>query len=188
MNRRVLASVALVVLALVVALCLALLQRGRDAMAKSDAALERGDIVLAITFAERAALARLPGSPFPKRGYARLLELGSRYASNNEERWAKEAYGAALRAARTTGNEDLAEVATARAALIELDARRDPTGPSAKPPITTGDLAPRDHVRLLMASSVLVFAAGLVWLARGGRHAWAVTAVGFVGLVLAALQ
>lgn len=192
MNRTRFTLATAMVLAAVVLVVAVLLQRGNDALTKSDEALARGDLRAAIVFAERAAQARLPWSPYPEEGYRRLLEIAAKRASENDEATAKLAYAAALRAARTTGDADNRSADEARAGLAKIDARaKAGPAPSAldrdRDRVST-DLAPAPWVRSALAASVVLVIAGLASLTRGARVAWPLLAVGLVTLVFAALQ
>lgn len=196
MNRKRFALATAMVLAAVALVVAVLLQRGNDALKKSDDALARGDLPAAIVFAERAAQARLPWSPHAEEGYRRLLEIGDQRASENDDATAKLAYAAALRAARTTGDVDHRSAGEARAGLAKIEARskvNSATGTVDRNRDRDRDrasteLAPAPRVRFALAASVILVIAGLASLTRNARYAWPLLAVGLVALVFAALQ
>jgi hypothetical protein len=71
---------------------------GREALVDSDAAAARGDLAGAVARARDAAEAVVPGSPYPKEGYARLEAIARGAEARGDERTALGAWGA-MRAA-----------------------------------------------------------------------------------------
>lgn len=180
-RRVALARIVWPIVALV-ALCgvlaLTLLSRGRAALEESDAALERGDVTLAIVMAKRAAQAKLPGSPYPERAYAKLLGIARAREQANDREGAAAAYRAVVSAARSTS--DTAHVDEARAALAKLDDK----------PAAAADMAlpsPPAWVRYAMAAGVVFVAGGLLAMARGARAGVVAFVVGLVSLAAASL-
>jgi hypothetical protein len=184
-RAKLLALSTTLVLLTVALIAAVLVHRGREALLASDAALARGDVAHAIVFAERAAQARLPFSPYPEAGYARLFAIADQRATESDDATARDAYGAALRAARTTGDASGPHAAAAREGLARLDARAK----IASAPRSDGPtLGPAPRVRFALAASVLLVAAAIAAVARGSRYAWAFFAIGLVTMLLSALE
>lgn len=96
--KRVVAAWAVVLVLLVALAAVHQLRAGSQAMEESDAAAAAGDRPLAIARARAAAEARLPGSPYPARAYARLAAIARDAEAHGDERTAQTAW-AAMRAA-----------------------------------------------------------------------------------------
>ncbi|WP_394827474.1 hypothetical protein [Pendulispora albinea] len=81
---------------------------GARSMVASDAALARGDIPAAIDEARAAAEARAPGSPYPARGYERLVAMAQKAEQEGHWSEAARAWRAVRAAALSTrvGAED----------------------------------------------------------------------------------
>jgi hypothetical protein len=120
MSRRLVLLLAalLVALAVVAARQVVL---GDRAMARSDEALERGDARAAIAGAREAAEALVPGSPFPARGHARLVQIARDAEARGDDATAAMAWRAARAAAmetRALGASNDARLAEANAGIL----------------------------------------------------------------------
>ena len=105
---------------------------GERAMAKSDAALEHGDVRGAIFAAREAAEALLPGSPFPGRGYARLGQIAHDAEARGDDAIAALAWRSARAAAVETraafvSNET--QITEANAGILRAAGHLDPKSP-----------------------------------------------------------
>jgi hypothetical protein len=167
-RRRILAlAAALVTVFLVFAVRQIVV--GERAMARSDAALERGDLRAAIASGRQAAEALLPGSPYPARGHARLAQI----ARDAEARGDDALAGAAWRAARAAAVETRAlfvsndaHIAEANAGILRAAAREASPhgsgagqGASGAPRLGADDIArtsgPTSWEVLVLACAVL---------------------------------
>lgn len=188
-----LALALLVALFAVGVIAAALIARGRDAMQASDEAFARGDHRAATTFAERAAQARFPGSPYPERGFARLFAIADARREANDDEGEKGALRAVIVAAQTTGEPGSPHADEARRRLVAIRQRPKPGGgvPDAAP--RTGDPTPPPRAtatpKVGLGASAIVALGALVWLVlRGGRAGFVVLIAAIAGVVLFALQ
>jgi hypothetical protein len=202
------ALAALVVIAAVAVLTVREIASGESEVAAADAAASRSDWPGAIFHARAAAESRVPGSPWPQRGWARLEAVGHDAEARGDDATAMLAYGAMRAAAlatqspgsdsdrwRTKAEEGLGRVAASR---------RDAAGPrvtaeSMLDALRTNE-PPATWTLTLLGTAGAGMLGGLGWLAWLGsrvdaeqrasqvRVAQAVAVVGFVAYAVALLE
>jgi hypothetical protein len=148
---------------------------GEAALAKSDAAFDRGDLRESILFARRAAVLYAPGAPHVGAAYARLGAIAVGAEATNQADVALQAWGAVRGAALETRHvwtPRSADLARANASLARLSAG-DATAPSRErmARILARDDAPRAGWVLVLAAGFALFTAGLALAALGGLSA-----------------
>ncbi len=193
--------IVLVLLALVVALSLAIARQfalGAHAMSASDEALARGDISAAIDEARAAAEARAPGSPYPQRGYERLMTLARDAEHAGHVSDCARAWRAVQSAALSTRVfEDDAALREANVQLARIGAREH--GDISEPAATreaelqaelARDERPSPYAYAALGAGGILFYLGIASLltsaARRWPKAWSF-ALAILGAALAAL-
>jgi hypothetical protein len=195
--RRVAFALLLAVVALAV-LTARMMREGESALARSDAAFDRGDLRESVLHARRAATLYAPGAPHVNAAYARLTAVAVGAEAAGDPDVARLAWGAMRGAALETRHVTTphqAELDRANAALARLQ-----TVKGAPPDARTATLAalqkddtPRaPWVAVLGAGFALFFAGIVVFVARGitraGRTSksalWVSAALSAAGVVL----
>jgi hypothetical protein len=178
---------ALGLLALLVAVAtVRQISAGARAVIDSDAAAARGDLAAATARARDAAEAAVPGSPYPREGYARLEAIARAAEAKRDERGAVAAWGA-MRAAATATSAPLLGTGAWRALADEGLVRAGSAAPEAwrgeegaTPPPASGEVhasaetlqaalaredAPPTGLLALLGAGALAFFAGCARLA-----------------------
>ena len=192
--RRVAFALLLAVLMLGV-LTARMVREGEAALAKSDAAFDRGDLREAILHARRAAVLYAPGAPHVNAAFARLRAVAVGAEAAGDPEVARQAWGAVRGAALETRHVTAphqAEIDRANSALARLQtAGAAPAERTAAVARLERDDAPRAPWVGVLGAGFGLFLAGLVVLvARGvtpsGKPSWRALGVA-VALALAGL-
>jgi hypothetical protein len=161
-RRRRILALAAAFLTVVVAFALRQVVVGERAMARSDAALERGDVRAAIAAGREAAEAFLPGSPYAARGHARLAQIARDAEARGDDAIAATAWRAARAAAvetRALGVSNDARIAEANAGILRAASHGEREGASGAPRAGADDLVrtegPSPWEVLVLAGAVL---------------------------------
>jgi hypothetical protein len=169
--RRAALGMLLAVL-LVAGLTAKVVVEGEAALAKSDAAFDRGDLRESILYARRAAVLYAPGAPHVGAAYARLGAIAVGAEATSQAEVARQAWGAVRGAALETRHlwtPRAADLERANASLARLS-----VGEGGAPArermarILARDDAPRAGWVLVLACGFVLFAVGLALAARGG--------------------
>ncbi|HVW29547.1 MAG TPA: hypothetical protein VHC69_29490 [Polyangiaceae bacterium] len=148
---------------------------GEAALAKSDAAFDKGDLRDAILYARRAAVLYAPGAPHVSAAYARLRAIALGAEATKDFDIARQAWGATRAAALetkhfTTPRElDLvrANAALARLASADSSGAGDPARDKMAQALARDD-APQATWIVVLGAGFVLFAAGLLSLVTAG--------------------
>lgn len=174
---------------------------GQSEAAAAEASAARSEWPEAIAHARAAAQARVPGSPWPGRGKARLEAMGRDAEARGDEETALLAYGALRTSAIATRAAFGSSVSTdrwrlaAEEGLARVAARQVfPRGPSFSAESMLDDLrgvqGPAEWKFALLAAAslaVIVAMARLVWRGDGGRHARNAQTIALLGFAAYAI-
>jgi hypothetical protein len=200
--RRVALVMLLGVLTLA-ALTARIVADGEAALAKSDAAFDKGDLRDAILYARRAAVLYAPGAPHVSAAYARLRAIALGAEATKDFDIARQAWGATRAAALETKHfttPRALDLARANASLARLASSGGAGGAGAidaprekMSQALARDDAPQAAWVVVLGAGFVLFAAGLFTLVNAGvsregevsRRGVAVSAaLAFVGVVL----
>jgi hypothetical protein len=139
---------------------------GEAALAKSDAAFDRGDLRESVLYARRAALLYAPGAPHVGAAYARLGAIAVGAEATGQGEVARQAWGAVRGAALETRHlwtPRGADLARANANLARLASGAGSASPERErmARILARDDAPRAGWVLVLGAGFGSFAAGL---------------------------
>jgi hypothetical protein len=163
--RRI--ALALLVLVLTLAgLTARVVMQGEAALARSDAAFDRGDLLDSIAEARRAAIAYAPGAPHVTAAYDRLVAIAIGAEATGRSDVAQRAWdairGAALETRHvSTPHADMLDRANANLSRLRARAGTSDHDPSHMTTLLSRDDAPRAPWVAVLGAGFTLFAAGL---------------------------
>ena len=174
--RRVALGMLLCVL-LFAALTVRVVADGEAALARSDAAFDKGDLRDAILYARRSAALYAPGAPHVSAAYARLRAIALGAEATKDFEIARQAWGATRGAALETKHFvtprelDLARANESLARLAAVgDGNREPAREKMAAVLARDD-APQAPWVIVLGTGFVLFAAGLLSLVTAGVSA-----------------